>query len=50
MEKARALLKELGAREPEMPAFEESKFEAMPEVEIDPADEFGAGSVEESEE
>jgi tetratricopeptide (TPR) repeat protein len=49
LEKARALLKELGAREPEMPAFDESKFEAMPEVEIDPADEFGAKSGQESE-
>jgi hypothetical protein len=29
-----------------MPAFDESKFEPMPEVEIDPADEFGAGSAE----
>jgi tetratricopeptide (TPR) repeat protein len=46
LEKARALLKELGAEEPEMPAFDASKFEPMPEVEIDPADEFGAGSVE----
>ncbi|HVG28845.1 MAG TPA: hypothetical protein VM864_03910 [Pyrinomonadaceae bacterium] len=44
LEKARALLKELGAGEPEMPAFDESKFEPMPEVEIDPADEFGAGN------
>jgi ATP/maltotriose-dependent transcriptional regulator MalT len=46
LEKARALLAELGAEEPEMPAFDESKFEPMPEVEIDPADEFGAGNVE----
>jgi tetratricopeptide (TPR) repeat protein len=46
LERARALLRELGAGEPLMPAFDESKFEAMPEVEIDPADEFGAGSVE----
>ncbi|HYH87178.1 MAG TPA: DUF4062 domain-containing protein [Pyrinomonadaceae bacterium] len=46
LEKARALLAELGAEEPEMPPFDESKFEPMPEVEIDPADEFGAGSVE----
>ena len=48
LERARALLKELGAGEPEMPAFDESRFEPMPEVEIDPADEFGAGSREES--
>lgn len=46
LEKARGLLRELGAGEPLMPAFDESKFEPMPEVEIDPADEFGAGSVE----
>jgi hypothetical protein len=43
LEKARALLAELGAAEPEMPPFDESKFEPMPEVEIDPPDEFGAG-------
>ncbi len=48
LEKARKLLKELGAGEPEMAAFDESKFEPMPGVEIDPADEFGAESVEES--
>jgi tetratricopeptide (TPR) repeat protein len=46
LERARRLLKELGAEEPLMPAFDESKFEPMPEVEIDPADEFGAGSGE----
>jgi hypothetical protein len=45
LEKARGLLRELGAGEPLMPAFDESKFEPMPEVKIDPADEFGAGSV-----
>jgi tetratricopeptide (TPR) repeat protein len=44
LEKARALLKELGAEEPVMPEFDESKFEPMPEVEIDPADVFGAGA------
>ncbi len=43
LEKARALLAEFGASEPEMPPFDASKFEPMPEVEIDPADEFGAG-------
>lgn len=51
LEKARGLLRELGAGEPEMPAFDESRFEPMPEVEIDPADEFGsqgeAGTVAE---
>jgi tetratricopeptide (TPR) repeat protein len=46
LEKARALLRELGAGEPLMPPFDESKFEPMPEVEIDPADEFGAASAE----
>jgi hypothetical protein len=46
LEKAGALLKELGAGEPEMPPFDESQFEPMPEVEIDPADEFGAASAE----
>jgi hypothetical protein len=49
LERARALLKELGAGEPLMPAFDASRFEPMPEVEIDPADEFGAGSGEETE-
>ena len=44
LERARRLLKELGAGEPEMPAFDASRFEPMPEVEIDPADEFGAES------
>lgn len=48
LERAKSLLKELGAGEPVLPPFDESKFEPMPEVEIDPADEFGAGSVEES--
>lgn len=41
LEKARVLLKELGAEEPLMPPFDESKFEPMPEVEIDLPDEFG---------
>ncbi len=35
-------LRELGAPEPEMPPFDESKFEPMPEVAIDPDDEFHA--------
>lgn len=43
LEKARKHLRELGAKEPEMPPFDESKFEPMPEVEIDPEDEFHAG-------
>lgn len=40
LEKAKQHLKELSAPEPEMPPFDESKFEPMPEVEIDPHDEF----------
>ncbi|HWT02132.1 MAG TPA: DUF4062 domain-containing protein [Pyrinomonadaceae bacterium] len=43
LERARGHLRELGAGEPEMPAFDESKFEPMPEVEIDPEDEFHVG-------
>lgn len=39
---ARKHLRELAAPEPEMPPFDESKFEPMPEVEIDPDDEFHA--------
>jgi hypothetical protein len=37
---ARKHLKELGAPEPEMPPFDESKYKPMPEVEINPDDEF----------
>ena len=33
-------LTELGAAEPAMPPFDESKFEPMPEVKINPDDEF----------
>jgi tetratricopeptide (TPR) repeat protein len=40
LEKAKHHLKELGAPHPEMPPFDESKFEPMPEVEINPRDEF----------
>jgi hypothetical protein len=29
---------------PDMPPFDESKYEPMPEVEIDPDDEFHVGS------
>jgi tetratricopeptide (TPR) repeat protein len=43
LEKARGHLRELGAAEPVMPAFDEGKFEAMPEVEIDPEDEVHVG-------
>jgi len=37
---ARKHLAELGAAEPAMPPFDESKYEPMPEVEINPDDEF----------
>ncbi len=40
---ARKHLAELGAPEPQMPPFDESKYEPMPDVEIDPEDEFFAG-------
>src|SRR5205814_5440673 len=43
LEKAKQHLKDLGAPEPETPPFDESKFEPMPEVEIDPEDEFHVG-------
>jgi tetratricopeptide (TPR) repeat protein len=36
LENSKRLLKELDAEEPEMPPFDPSKFEPMPEVEIDP--------------
>jgi tetratricopeptide (TPR) repeat protein len=48
LEKARKHLVELGATEPEMPPFDETKFEPMPEVEIDPEDEFHAGRVDDN--
>ena len=48
LEKAKLHLKELGAPEPEMPPFDESKFEPMPEVEIDPDDEFHVGDSPEA--
>jgi hypothetical protein len=38
--KAKAHLAALGAPEPAMPPFDESKFEPMPEVEINPKDEY----------
>jgi hypothetical protein len=43
LEKAKKHLQELGSAEPEMPPFDEAKFEPMPEVEIDPDDEFHVG-------
>ena len=36
LENAKRLLQELGAEKPNMPPFDPSKFEPMPEVEIDP--------------
>jgi len=38
LEAARAHLRALGASEPALPPFDESKYESMPEVEIDPPD------------
>jgi tetratricopeptide (TPR) repeat protein len=37
---ARKHLQELGSPEPELPPFDESKFEPMPDVELNPKDEF----------
>jgi tetratricopeptide (TPR) repeat protein len=37
---ARKLLEELGAPEPQLPPFDESKFEPMPDVELNPKDKF----------
>ncbi|GAB6141579.1 hypothetical protein JCM14076_23080 [Methylosoma difficile] len=37
---ARRHLQELGAPEPDLPPFDESKYEPMPEVELNPRDEF----------
>jgi tetratricopeptide (TPR) repeat protein len=43
LEAARAHLEALGAPEPtDLPAYDESKFEPMPEVEINPPDKFGS--------
>jgi tetratricopeptide (TPR) repeat protein len=42
--KAQKHLEELGAPLPEMPPFDESKYEPMPEVEINPKDEFHHGT------
>jgi tetratricopeptide (TPR) repeat protein len=41
-------LQELGASEPSMPPFDESKFEPMPDVEIDPHDEFHVGEIDDN--
>jgi hypothetical protein len=43
LEAARKHLRDLGAPEPEMPPFDPSMHEPMPEVEIDPEDEFHVG-------
>jgi tetratricopeptide (TPR) repeat protein len=43
--KAKAHLAALGAPEPDMPPFDESKFEPMPEVEINPNDEYWVDSA-----
>jgi tetratricopeptide (TPR) repeat protein len=47
LEAARKHLRELGAPEPEMPPFDPSMREPMPEVEIDPEDEFHGGKADE---
>jgi tetratricopeptide (TPR) repeat protein len=39
LQAARKHLSELGAPEPDLPPYDESKFDPMPEVEIDPPDE-----------
>jgi hypothetical protein len=40
LEKAKAHLAALGAPEPKMPPFDASKFESLPEVDINPRDEY----------
>jgi tetratricopeptide (TPR) repeat protein len=45
LQAARKHLAEFGAPEPSLPPFDESKYEPMPEVEIDPEDEFHVGGV-----
>jgi hypothetical protein len=40
LQKAKAHLAALGAPEPDMPPFDESKFEPLPEVEINPKDKY----------
>lgn len=41
---ARRHLQELGAPEPVMPPFDASRYKPMPEVELDPEDEFHVGN------
>jgi tetratricopeptide (TPR) repeat protein len=48
--KAQKHLEELGAPLPDLLPFDESKFEPMPEVEIDPEDEFHVGATVSEEE
>ena len=45
---ARHYLQELGAPEPQMPPFDASKYAPMPEVEVDPEDEFHVGKTAEA--
>jgi tetratricopeptide (TPR) repeat protein len=45
---ARRHLRELGAPEPAMPPFDAAKYEPMPEVELDPEDEFHVGNAAEA--
>jgi len=45
---ARSHLQELSAPEPVMPPFDASKYEPMPEVELDPEDEFHVGTIAEA--
>jgi tetratricopeptide (TPR) repeat protein len=40
LQKAKAHLAALGAPEPDLPPFDESKFEPLPDVEINPKDEY----------
>jgi tetratricopeptide (TPR) repeat protein len=40
LQKAKAHLAALGAPEPDMPPFDDSKFEPLPEVELNPKDEY----------
>jgi hypothetical protein len=45
---ARRHLQELGAPEPQMPPFDAAKYAPMPEVELDPEDEFHVGTIAEA--
>jgi hypothetical protein len=45
---ARLHLRELSAPEPVMPPFDAAKYEPMPEVELDPKDEFHVGKITEA--